>query len=186
MLDSRREAFEEGFGGRFEITPLEPSENRAEPPSQPPRGKSGREEIQAPESVPRHEQREERGGMAWRRSLAGAGAASAAFAGAAYYYRPDPSGELLESRRTKSPRVRGVLGGCEVVTCNKRVALVLLLELSRTAHAPQVLGRRMVDFQSRQSKQQRGDEWLYTSKRVHKLRGFAMSKAFCQQSPIRR
>lgn len=46
--------------------------------------------------------------MAWRKGLAGAGAASAAFSGAAYYYRPDPSGELLESRRTRSPKVRGI------------------------------------------------------------------------------
>ncbi|CAN0088297.1 unnamed protein product [Scytosiphon promiscuus] len=41
--------------------------------------------------------------MALRKSLAGVGAASTAISGAAYYYRPDPSGELLESRRTKSP-----------------------------------------------------------------------------------
>lgn len=50
--------------------------------------------------------------MAWRRGFAGLGAASTFVAGAAYYYRPDPSeGELLEkhsaiSRRIKSPKVR--------------------------------------------------------------------------------
>lgn len=45
--------------------------------------------------------------MAWRKGLTGVGAASVAFSGAAYYYRPDPSGELLESRRARSPKVRG-------------------------------------------------------------------------------
>lgn len=49
--------------------------------------------------------------MAWRRGIAGIGAASCSFAGAAYFYRPDPSGEVLEShsdlsRRIKSSKVR--------------------------------------------------------------------------------
>ncbi|CAN0128881.1 unnamed protein product, partial [Ectocarpus sp. 12 AP-2014] len=44
--------------------------------------------------------------MAWRRCLAGAGAASASLSGAAYYYRPDPSGELLDKRRSMSPNDR--------------------------------------------------------------------------------
>lgn len=50
--------------------------------------------------------------MAWRKGLTGVGAASVAFSGAAYYYRPDPSGELLESRRTRSPKVRGIFFNC--------------------------------------------------------------------------
>eukprot|EP00903_Cladosiphon_okamuranus_P006456 g6316.t1 len=44
--------------------------------------------------------------MALRRGLAGVGSAAVAFSGAAYYYRPDPGGELLESRRTRSPKDR--------------------------------------------------------------------------------
>lgn len=55
----------------------------------------------------RERERQEDVQMAWRKGLTGVGAASVAFSGAAYYYRPDPSGELLESRRTRSPKVRG-------------------------------------------------------------------------------
>ncbi|CAM9998346.1 unnamed protein product [Pylaiella littoralis] len=44
--------------------------------------------------------------MAWRRGLAGVGTASAAFSGAAYYYRPDPSDKLMEPRRSRSPKDR--------------------------------------------------------------------------------
>lgn len=48
--------------------------------------------------------------MAWRKGLAGVGTLSASLAGAAYYYRPDPSDELVEkhpdiSRRLKSTKV---------------------------------------------------------------------------------
>lgn len=52
-------------------------------------------------------EREEDWQMAWRKGLTGVGSAAVAFSGAAYYYRPDPSGELLDSRRTRSPKVRG-------------------------------------------------------------------------------
>lgn len=49
--------------------------------------------------------------MAWRKGLAGVGTVSASLAGAAYYYRPDPSDELVEShpdisRYLKSTKVR--------------------------------------------------------------------------------
>ena len=69
--------------------------------------------------------------MAWRRGIAGIGAASCSFAGAAYFYRPDPSGEVLEShsdlsRRIKSSKVRiGAkegIGPCAVAAVDLSVA----------------------------------------------------------------
>lgn len=111
-----------GFGGRFEKTPLEPftmSLTRRLLGSVERRESREERRDKALTQVSLLAQREGKRSMAWRRGMAGVGAASAAVSGAAYYYRPDPSGELLESRRTKSPRVRGMSGGCEVVTRNR-------------------------------------------------------------------
>lgn len=79
--------------------------------------------------------------MAWRRGIAGVGAASFSFAGAAYFYRPDPSGEVLEShselsRRIKSSKVRGgarrkhVAAADLSVACRQCKARVVLGEWS--------------------------------------------------------
>lgn len=80
--------------------------------------------------------------MAWRRGIAGVGAASCSFAGAAYFYRPDPSGEVLEShselsRRIKSSKVRN---GAKASTGHCAVAAADLSVASRQCKVLIVLG----------------------------------------------
>lgn len=66
--------------------------------------------------------------MALRRGFAGVGTASVGLAGAAFYYRPDPSeGELLDkqcsvSRRFKSAKVGGGWVGFRVIVVQCAVA----------------------------------------------------------------